>query len=348
MPTVSMPSVSSASGSGAQASADSVALAAGSRGRPVLVVVAAGGDGQRQQADQEREQEAGQREILSERVERLRILPRAQRTSRSTRRSSSPSGSSLRPVWTGEHWMIVLDGATSQWKRSEAGSAAIGPAAGLARRDRARARRGARGRRRGRRRARARARAPRRARRARRGSAAGGRTARRRRSRTRRARPRGTTRTIAYWNGLGGTARLLGLGGEAARRLQPPAQVLGVGARGRAARTSRRARARDALATSTSQPRREPLAGLGDVARARQQHVVADRRERALRLGRRVLPGVLEVERRAVVDQPDAAVPEQQVRVLRRAVDVRRQRVEPDDVGGELRVGRRRRRRGCR
>ena len=136
----------------------------------------------------------------------------------STSRSSSPSGSSVRPVWTGEHWMIVLDGRDEPVE-------ALGR---RQRRDRARGRVAGRdphervevpahrvevdvGRERAQR-------APRRAPRARRGSGAGGRTARRRRSGTRRARPAGTTRTIAYWNGLGGTARLLGLGGEAARR----------------------------------------------------------------------------------------------------------------------------------
>ena len=54
------------------------------------------------------------------------------------------------------------------------------------------------------------------------------------------------------------------------------------------------------------------------------------------RVGRRVAPGVLAVQRGAVVDQPEPPVPGEQVGVLRRAVDVRGQRVEPDDRGGEL------------
>ncbi len=33
----------------------------------------------------------------------------------------------MRPVWTGPAWTIVLAGATSQWKRSDCGSAAIAP-----------------------------------------------------------------------------------------------------------------------------------------------------------------------------------------------------------------------------
>jgi hypothetical protein len=50
---------------------------------------------------------------------------------------------------------------------------------------------------------------------------------------------------------------------------------------------------------------------------------------------------VVEIERCAVVDHPQPVVPVQQVRVLRRAVDVGHQRVEPDDRRRKL--GRRRR-----
>ena len=116
-----------------------------------------------------------------------------------------------------------------------------GPRLRIAGRDPARARRGGRAPPRGRRRARARAA---------RASSSATRAARKRRGRQNSTTPafthsprstRGTTRTIAYWNGLGGTARLLGLGGEPARRLEPAAQVLRVlGARA-AGRTSRRA-----------------------------------------------------------------------------------------------------------
>src|SRR5262249_2761355 len=44
-------------------------------------------------------------------------------------RASAASGSSARPAWTGEVWITVLRGATSQWKRSFGGSCATGPAA---------------------------------------------------------------------------------------------------------------------------------------------------------------------------------------------------------------------------
>ena len=47
-----------------------------------------------------------------------------------TRSSSSAAGSSDRPVWTSDGWMIVLAGETSQWNRSAGSNRAIGPAAG--------------------------------------------------------------------------------------------------------------------------------------------------------------------------------------------------------------------------
>ena len=68
--------------------------------------------------------------------------------------------------------------------------------------------------------------------------------------------------------------------------------------------------------------------------------MLADRRERAARVRGVALRGVMEVERGTVVDQPQAVVPDQQVRVLGGAVDVRHECVEPDDVGGELGGGR--------
>ena len=55
----------------------------------------------------------------------------------------------------------------------------------------------------------------------------------------------------------------------------------------------------------------------------------------ARRLGKRPL-GVLAEERRAVVDQVQPAVPDEQVRVAGSAVDVRHERVEPDHIGGQV------------
>jgi len=50
-------------------------------------------------------------------------------------------------------------------------------------------------------------------------------------------------------------------------------------------------------------------------------------------------PGMMEIERGAMVDEPEAPVPHQQVRVARRAIDVGYISVEPDDFGGEVRLG---------
>ena len=59
----------------------------------------------------------------------LRRMLRQRSTSFLNSRSSSPGGSVVSPVWTGPGWTIVLAGATSQWKRSDGGSWAIGPPA---------------------------------------------------------------------------------------------------------------------------------------------------------------------------------------------------------------------------
>ena len=56
-------------------------------------------------------------------------------TSSRNSRSSCASGSPQMPVCTSDGWMIVLDGATSQWKRAVMSSCAIGPARRVARGD---------------------------------------------------------------------------------------------------------------------------------------------------------------------------------------------------------------------
>ena len=57
--------------------------------------------------------------------------PATDRPARANSPSSVAWGSSDRPVWTSDGWMIVLDGATSQPKRSDGGSSAIAPPSGL-------------------------------------------------------------------------------------------------------------------------------------------------------------------------------------------------------------------------
>ena len=55
-----------------------------------------------------------------------RRYPAGASTSVANSRSSVAAGSSVRPVWLGDGWMIVEECATTQPKRSEAGSAASG------------------------------------------------------------------------------------------------------------------------------------------------------------------------------------------------------------------------------
>ena len=50
-------------------------------------------------------------------------------------------------------------------------------------------------------------------------------------------------------------------------------------------------------------------------------------------------PVVVEVQRCAVVYEPEFAVPDQEVRVARGTIHVGHERVEPEDAGGEVRVG---------
>jgi hypothetical protein len=49
--------------------------------------------------------------------------------------------------------------------------------------------------------------------------------------------------------------------------------------------------------------------------------------------------GVLQIERRTVVDQPQPVMPDKQARVPWRPVDVRQEGIEPHDLGGQRRVG---------
>src|SRR5262245_6158462 len=73
-----------------------------------------------------------------------------------------------------------------------------------------------------------------------------------------------------------------------------------------------------------------------DRAGIRQQDVVAHLDERTARMCGWVAPGVMEVERGAVVDQPQPPAPYEQVWVAGCAIHVRDQGIEPDDVGSKL------------
>ena len=148
---------------------------------------------------------------------------------------------------------------------------------------------------------------------------------------------------------------------RAGRRARRASSTNARGASQAAARSSRRRRARCAAVLGEARVVAEPVVGdqRDDRARCarasgappaprrprrarsaqRQQHVVLDRGNGLVARAAVVGPVVVEVERRAVVDQPELAVPDQQVGVARRAVDVGDEGVEPDDARGELGVG---------
>ncbi len=90
-----------------------------------------------------------------------------------------------------------------------------------------------------------------------------------------------------------------------------------------------------------TQTRREARVRLADRPRDRQQHMIPDDREaRSGARGNRleiVAPAMLGVDRGSMVDQPELAMPEQQVRIARGAIDIGEERIEPDDVRGKLR-----------
>ncbi len=71
-----------------------------------------------------------------------------------------------------------------------------------------------------------------------------------------------------------------------------------------------------------------------------QQDVVADALEGPHRVLVGVAPGVMDVQRRAVVDAPGPAVPHQQVRVGHAPIGVGGERIQPHDVGRERRIDR--------
>src|ERR1044071_10378399 len=55
----------------------------------------------------------------------------------------------------------------------------------------------------------------------------------------------------------------------------------------------------------------------------RKQDVFLDKRERAAAALQIIIPCVMKIERCAVIDQPEPLMPEQHIRVARRAVNVR-------------------------
>src|ERR1043166_2191373 len=67
--------------------------------------------------------------------------------------------------------------------------------------------------------------------------------------------------------------------------------------------------------------------------------MVFDHRKRGSATFAVVMPGVVEVEGRPMINEPESSVPYKHVRIARRTVDVGYIRVEPDDRRGEFRIG---------
>ena len=250
--------------------------------------------------------------------------------------SSVSSGSSDSPVCTGEVWMTVLDGATSQWKRSDCSSRATGPALGspaaiAGHRVEVRAHLGGvepgGERRPG---------APRRARCARPGSGAGGRRTRRRRSCTRRARPAGRRARSRT-----GTAHAPRRASSASAANARGARAAARGSRrsARASAHSRRARRhRVAQHVRVSRSARRASASSSEPASGSSTwSAIAGNGSAASAAGSQSRWWKYSAAPWSI--SHSAAVPDEQVRVARRAVDVGHQRVEPDDLRGRSGAG---------
>ena len=86
-------------------------------------------------------------------------------------------------------------------------------------------------------------------------------------------------------------------------------------------------------------PLRQLCVDLAECAGTREEDVIFNQGKRGAAAFEVVMPDVVEVERCPVIDEPEASVPHQQVRVARGPVDVGHVRVEPHDRRGKLRVG---------
>ena len=94
--------------------------------------------------------------------------------------------------------------------------------------------------------------------------------------------------------------------------------------------------------SGAAEHRREPGVRLVDRSGERQQDVVPAAFEGSVRVLVGIPPGVVDVQRCPVVDQPGPAVPDEEIGVARRPVGIGRERVEPDDRRGVPRIDLRR------
>ncbi len=67
--------------------------------------------------------------------------------------------------------------------------------------------------------------------------------------------------------------------------------------------------------------------------------MIANHGKRILTAFQILRPGVMKIQSGAVIDEPQLPMPDQHVGVARRAIDVGDERVEPDDLRRQLRVG---------
>src|SRR5690348_182530 len=89
----------------------------------------------------------------------------------------------------------------------------------------------------------------------------------------------------------------------------------------------------DAGQRLTGQARPQWRIYLGQSRSPWQQHMISYSGKRPLPLKSCPLPGVVKIQRRAMIDQPEPAVPRQDVGIAHGAVRVRDIGVEPDDLG---------------
>jgi hypothetical protein len=67
--------------------------------------------------------------------------------------------------------------------------------------------------------------------------------------------------------------------------------------------------------------------------------MILDLLERAAAALQIVRPVVMKIERGAVIDQPQFAMPDEQIRIARSPIDIRDIGVEPDDRRGQIPIG---------
>ena len=279
----------------------------------------------------------------------IRAYGRGGRTIVSIRCSINASGSSQRPLCAGEVWITALRGATSQWKRSRGERRPIAPASGPPLQMTGIAARCLRIASRSSVASRAATRCGSNSMRASRKSREGHETMTptlTNSSRSTRGHDADHRVVVASDMGTGAdTERFLD---ERARRGQPPLQVVHVAVSAGIGGCERAISRKPCIGHEGQHlPQRVliELAGhrcvnVRERFGAWQQHMVANAGKRIAAACGVVAAGMMEVQGRPVIDHPQLPMPDQQVRVPRRTVDVHDERVEPHDLRCKRAVGR--------